>query len=74
MISKRDLLVGTGKYANPYKILDKLESLIITEANQGNSSIKYRLPDNFYTFGGVSEREIIIHELEEAGYAVNFDR
>lgn len=73
MINRRDLLIKTGKCADPNKVIADIEKYILEAAEKGENHINYVLPDNFYSYSGsnVTDRSLVIKELEDNDYIVN---
>ena len=75
MINRRDLLIKTGKCADPNKVIADIEKYILEAAEKGENHINYVLPDNFYSYSGsnVTDKELVIKELKDSDYIVNCD-
>lgn len=75
MINRRDLLIKTGKCADPSKVIADIEKYILEAAEKGENHIKYVLPNNFYSYSGsnVTDKELVIKELKDSDYIVNCD-
>ena len=75
MINRRDLLIKTGKCADPSKVIADIEKYILEAAEKGENHINYVLPDNFYSYSGsnVTDKELVIKELKDSDYIVNCD-
>ena len=75
MIHRRDLLIKTGKCADPSKVIADIEKYILEAAEKGENHINYVLPDNFYSYSGsnVTDKELVIKELKDSDYIVNCD-
>ena len=75
MINRRDLLIKTGKCADPSKVIADIEKCILEAAEKGEDHIDYVLPDNFYCYSGrdVTDKELVIKELKDSDYIVNCD-
>ena len=75
MINRRDLLIKIGKCAYPSKVITDIEKCILEAAEKGKDHIDYVLPDNFYCYSGhdVTDRSLVIKELEDNDYSVNCD-
>ena len=75
MINRRDLLIKTGKCADPNKVIADIEKYILEAAEKGENHINYVLPENFYSYSGsnVTDKELVIKELKDNDYIVNCD-
>ena len=73
MINRRDLLIKTGKCADPNKVIADIEKHILEAAEKGEDHINYVLPENFYCYSGsnVTDKSLVIKELEDNDYIVN---
>ena len=73
MINRRDLLIKTGKCADPNKVIADIEKYILEAAENGEDHINYVLPNNFYSYSGstVTDKSLVIKELEDNDYIVN---
>ena len=75
MTNRRDLLIKTGKCADPNKVIADIEKYILEAAEKGENHINYVLPENFYSYSGsnVTDKELVIKELKDNDYIVNCD-